>query len=152
MGGSCKDLRLLLELEAGDGDDVALFSKDEGDAKKDGAVMLVCWSGFVTVVFTADAAAAEGGIDTLPNAPLVDAGIDTLPNAPLVDVGIAVEPVEAVLLEAVLLEAVLLEAVLLEAVLLEVVGVAVFSRWRFGVCASTETVARIPVFPVVAGE
>ena len=137
MGGSCKDLRLLLELEAGDGDDVALFSKDEGDAKKDGAVMLVCWSGFVTVVFTADAAAAEGGIDTLPNAPLVDAGIDTLPNAPLVDVGIAVEPVEAVLLEA---------------VLLEVVGVAVFSRWRFGVCASTETVARIPVFPVVAGE
>ena len=68
MGGSCKDLRLLLELEAGDGDDVALFSKDEGDAKKDGAVMLVCWSGFVTVVFTADAAAAEGGIDTLPNA------------------------------------------------------------------------------------
>ena len=124
MGGSCKDLRLLLELEAGDGDDVALFSKDEGDAKKDGAVMLVCWSGFVTVVFTADAAAAEGGIDTLP-------------NAPLVDVGIAVEPVEAVLLEA---------------VLLEVVGVAVFSRWRFGVCASTETVARIPVFAVVAGE
>jgi hypothetical protein len=130
----------LLNLEAGDGDDVALFNEDEGDAKKNGAVMLACCSGFVTVVvFTADAAAAEGGIDTLPNAPLVEVGIDTLPNAPLVEIGIPVL-LEAVLLEAVLLEAVLLEAVLLEAVLLEAVGV----------CPSAETVARIPVFPGVA--
>jgi len=33
MGGSCKAWRLLLNLEAGGGDDVALFNEDEGDAK-----------------------------------------------------------------------------------------------------------------------
>ncbi len=121
-----------------EGDDVVLFNEDEGDAKKNGADMLECCSWFVTVVFATDAAAVEGGIDTLPTVPLVDVGIDTLPNVPLVDVE------NPVLLEAVLLEAVLLEAVLL------VVVVAVFSRWRFVVCASAETVARIPLFPVVA--
>jgi hypothetical protein len=147
-----------LDLEGSDGDDVVLFNEDEGDAKKNGADMLECCSWFVTVVFATDAAAVEGGIDTLPTVPLVDVGIDTLPNVPLVDVEdpVLLEAVllEAVLLEAVLLEAVLLEAVLLEAVLLEavllVVVVAVFSRWRFVVCASAETVARIPLFPVVA--
>jgi hypothetical protein len=127
-----------LDLEGSDGDDVVLFNEDEGDAKKNGADMLECCSWFVTVVFATDAAAVEGGIDTLPTVPLVDVGIDTLPNVPLVDVE------NPVLLEAVLLEAVLLEAVLL------VVVVAVFSRWRFVVCASAETVARIPLFPVVA--
>ena len=133
----------MLDLEGSDGDDVVLFNEDEGDAKKNGADMLECCSWFVTVVFATDDAAVEGGIDTLPTVPLVDVGIDTLPNIPLVDVE------NPVLLEAVLLEAVLLEAVLLEAVLLVVV-VAVFSRWRFVVCASAETVARIPLFPVVA--
>jgi hypothetical protein len=132
-----------LDLEGSDGDDVVLFNEDEGDAKKNGADMLECCSWFVTVVFATDAAAVEGGIDTLPTVPLVDVGIDTLPNVPLVDVE------NPVLLEAVLLKAVLLEAVLLKAVLLVVV-VAVFSRWRFVVCASAETVARIPLFPVVA--
>jgi hypothetical protein len=127
-----------LDLEGSDGDDVVFFNEDEGDAKKNGADMLECCSWFVTVVFATDAAAVEGGIDTLPTVPLVDVGIDTLPNVPLVDVE------NPVLLEAVLLEAVLLEAVLL------VVVVAVFSRWRFVVCASAETVARIPLFPVVA--
>jgi hypothetical protein len=122
-----------LDLEGSDGDDVVLFNEDEGDAKKNGADMLECCSWFVTVVFATDAAAVEGGIDTLPTVPLVDVGIDTLPNVPLVDVE----------------DPVLLEAVLLEAVLLVVV-VAVFSRWRFVVCASAETVARIPLFPVVA--
>ena len=122
-----------MDLEGSDGDDVVLFNEDEGNAKKNGAVMLEDCSWFVTVVFTTDAAAAEGGIDTLPTVPLVDVGIDTLPNVPLVDVE----------------NPVLLEAVLLEAVLLVVV-VAVFSRWRFGICASAETVARIPLFPAVA--
>jgi hypothetical protein len=124
-----------LDLEGSDGDDVVLFNEDEGDAKKNGADMLECCSWFVTVVFATDAAAVEGGIDTLPTVPLVDVENPVL--------------LEAVLLKAVLLEAVLLEAVLLEAVLLVVV-VAVFSRWRFVVCASAETVARIPLFPVVA--
>ena len=133
----------MLDLEGSDGDDVVLFNEDEGDAKKNGAVMLECCSWFVTVVFTTDAVAVEGGIDTIPNVPLVDVGIDTLPNVPLVDVE------NPVLLEAVLLEDVLLEDVLLEAVLLVVV-VTVSSSWLFAVCASAETLASKPFFPVVA--
>ena len=93
----------MLEFEAGD-NELALPTKDEGDAKENGVVTLLCCSWRVAVELTVDTAAVAEGIDTLPIVLLVAEGIDTLPTVLLVAEGTAIVLSETVLLEAVLLE------------------------------------------------
>jgi hypothetical protein len=55
----------LLKFEAGD-NELALPTKDEGDAKENGMVTLLCCCRPVTVELTVDTPEVAEGIDTLP--------------------------------------------------------------------------------------
>jgi hypothetical protein len=76
----------LLKFEAGD-NELALPTKDEGDAKENGMLTLLCCCWPVPVELTVDTPAVAEGIDTLPTVLLVAEGIGTLPTVLLVAEG-----------------------------------------------------------------